>query len=142
MKNENMVIDHSKSTENVYMLSLVDENDLAEFMDQSEKETEAEVTPAVVIPETTPAPVETEAPKQPETKVEEPEKKAPLENSNLLILGAGAIIFALLYYFKTISRAMKKRKKTMKALKWKTGFQRNMRSKHTKNQSGGINQYE
>ena len=102
-KNNNtfyMVIDHSNSTENVYMLSLVDENDLAEFMDQTEKETEAEVTPAVVIPETTPAPVETEAPKQPETEVEEPEKKAPFENSNLLILGAGAIVFALLYYLK------------------------------------------
>ena len=102
-KNNNtfyMVIDHSNSTENVYMLSLVDENDLAEFMDQTEKETEVEVTPAVVIPETTPAPVETEAPKQPETEVEEPETKSPLENSNILILGAGAIVFALLYYFK------------------------------------------
>lgn len=102
-KNNNtfyMVIDHSNSTENVYMLSLVDENDLAEFMDPSEQETEAEVTPAVVIPETTPAPVETEAPKQPETEAEEPEKRAPLENSNLLILGAGAVLFALLYYFK------------------------------------------
>ena len=33
------------------MLSLVDENDLAEFMDQTEKETEAEVTPAVIISE-------------------------------------------------------------------------------------------
>ena len=102
-KNNNtfyMVIDHSNSTENVYMLSLVDENDLAEFMEQTEKETEAEVTPAVIIPEVTQPPVETEAPKQPETEAEEPEKKAPLENSNLLILGAGAIIFALLYYFK------------------------------------------
>ena len=101
-KNNNtfyMVIDHSNSTENVYMLSLIDENDLAEFMDQTEKETEAEVTPAVIIPET-PAPVETEAPKQPETEVEEPEKTSPLQNSNLLILGAGALVFALLYYFK------------------------------------------
>ena len=102
-KNNNtfyMVIDHSNSTENVYMLSLIDENDLAEFMEQTEKETEAEVTPAVVIPEMTQPPVETEAPKQPETEAEEQEKKAPLENSNLLILGAGAIVFALLYYFK------------------------------------------
>jgi hypothetical protein len=37
---------------------------------------------------------------------------------------------------------MKKRKKTMKALKWETAFPWNMRSKHTKNESGGINQYE
>ena len=102
-KNNNtfyMVIDHSNSTENVYMLSLVDENDLAEFMDQTEKETEAEVTPAVIIPETTPVPVETEAPKQPEPEVEEPETKSPLENNTILILGAGALIFILLYYFK------------------------------------------
>ena len=101
-KNNNtfyMVIDHSNNTENVYMLSLIDENDLAEFMDQTEKETEAEVTPAVIIPET-PAPVETEAPKQPETEAVQPEKTSPLQNSNLLILGAGAIVFALLYYFK------------------------------------------
>ena len=101
-KNNNtfyMVIDHSNDTENVYMLSLIDENDLAEFMDQTEKETEAEVTPAVIIPET-PAPVETEAPKQPETEAVEPEKTSPLQNSNLLILGAGALVFALLYYFK------------------------------------------
>ena len=101
-KNNNtfyMVIDHSNNTENVYMLSLVDENDLAEFMDQTGKETEAQVTPAVIIPET-PAPVETEEAKQVETETEESEKKAPLENSNLLILGAGAILFALLYYFK------------------------------------------
>ena len=102
-KNNNtfyMVIDHSNSTENVYMLSLVDKNDLAEFMDQTRKGTGAEVRPAVIIPEVTQPAVETEAPKQPETEAEEPEKKAPLENSNLLILGAGAIIFALLYYFK------------------------------------------
>lgn len=102
-KNNNtfyMVIDHSNSTENVYMLSLIDENDLAEFMDQAEKETEAEVTPAVIIPETTPAPAETEATKQPETEVAEPEQKAMPQNSNLLILGAGAVVFALLYYFK------------------------------------------
>jgi hypothetical protein len=95
-----MVIDHSNSTENVYMLSLVDENDLAEFMDQTEKDTEAEVTPAVIIPETTPAPVETETPKPPEPEAEEPEKTSPLENNNILILGAGALIFILLYYFK------------------------------------------
>ena len=69
-------------------------------MDQAEKETEAEVTPAVIIPETTPAPAETEATKQPETEVAEPEQKAMPQISNLLILGAGAVVFALLYYFK------------------------------------------
>ncbi len=32
-----MVIDRSSNTENVYMMSLVDENDLAEFLDETEK---------------------------------------------------------------------------------------------------------
>ena len=104
-KNNNifyMVIDHSNSTENVYMLSLVDENDLAEFMNQTETESmaEAEAAPAVIIPETTAAPAETETSAQEETEEAVPEKKAPLENSSLLIVGAGAIIAALLYYFK------------------------------------------
>ena len=95
-----MVIDHSNSTENVYMLSLIDEKDLAEFMDQDGAETEAESVPAVIIPETTPAPAETESAKQPETEEGEQEKRTPMENNNFLILGAGAIVFALLYYFK------------------------------------------
>ena len=48
-----MVIDRSSNTENVYMMSLVDENDLAEFLDETEKDKETEESP-VVIPETTP----------------------------------------------------------------------------------------
>ena len=35
-----MVIDRSSNTENVYMMSLVDENDLAEFLDETEKSKE------------------------------------------------------------------------------------------------------
>ena len=98
-KNNNtfyLVVDHANSQENVYMLSLIDENDLAEFMDQTEKETEEEVTPAVIIPETPP----TEAPEQPETTEPEPEKQQPFANSNVLILGGAALIFGLLYYFR------------------------------------------
>ena len=37
-----MVIDRSSNTENVYMMSLVDENDLAEFLDETEKDKETE----------------------------------------------------------------------------------------------------
>ena len=48
-----MVIDRSSNTENVYMMSLVDENDLAEFLDETEKSKETEES-TVVIPETTP----------------------------------------------------------------------------------------
>ncbi|MFR3574574.1 MAG: CD1107 family mobile element protein [[Ruminococcus] lactaris] len=44
-----MVIDRSSNTENVYMMSLVDENDLAEFLDETEKSKETEES-TVVIP--------------------------------------------------------------------------------------------
>jgi len=100
-KNNNtfyLVVDHSNNTENVYMLSLIDENDLAEFMEQTEKETEPEVTPAVVIPETPP----TEAPQQPEeTEPEtEPEKQNLVQSNTMLILGAALLAVVLIYYFK------------------------------------------
>ena len=96
-----LVVDHSNNTENVYMLSLIDENDLEEFMDQTEKETEAEVTPAVIIPET-PAPTEAPEPETtaPPAEPEQPEKQQPFENSTIWILGAAVLLFALLYYFK------------------------------------------
>lgn len=67
-----LVIDHAGNTDNVYMLSLVDENDLAEFMD--EKPTVQEQTPAVVIPEETRPAEETPAPQ--ETQPETPEKSS------------------------------------------------------------------
>lgn len=100
-KNNNtfyMVIDHANSTENVYMLSLIDENDLAEFMDQTEEESEREVIqPPVVIPET---PAVTEAPQVQEETESRQVRQMPSENSSIWILAAGAVIFALLYYFK------------------------------------------
>lgn len=39
-----IVVDRSRDEENVYMLSPVDENDLAEFLDEKEKEPEPEMT--------------------------------------------------------------------------------------------------
>ena len=42
-----MVIDRSSNTENVYMMSLVDENDLAEFLDETEKDKETEESTVV-----------------------------------------------------------------------------------------------
>ncbi len=44
-----LVLDRSSSTENVYMLSMVDENDLAEFVPEKKPQT---APPSVVIPET------------------------------------------------------------------------------------------
>ena len=105
-------IDHSNNTENVYMLSLIDENDLEEFIEQTEKETETEPAPAVIIPETKPEPVETETPKQPETEAKEPD-----------FVQAHCYLFSSTT-LRSISRVMKKRMRT-KVLKRGMGFQQN-----------------
>lgn len=95
-KNNNtfyIVIDRSATSQNVYMLSQVDENDLKEFLDEETKAEMTTPTPSVVLEETP----ETEEPK------EEEEKKAA-SGANV---GAMAVILALAvlgiggyYYFK------------------------------------------
>lgn len=79
-----MVIDRSSNTENVYMMSLVDENDLAEFLDETEKSKETEES-TVVIPETTP---ETTPVAEEETEVKKEEK------TGMNVKGLGAIVLA------------------------------------------------
>ena len=83
-----MVIDRAGSSENVYMMSLVDENDLAEFLDET-KETEKKEEPAVVLPETTTTP-EPETTTQPETE----KKQESIGNKGWLCaaLGGGAVL--------------------------------------------------
>ena len=73
-----MVIDRSGTSENVYMMSLVDENDLAEFLDET-KETEKKEESAVVLPETTTTP-------EPETTAQ-PEKEVKQESSINKMIG-------------------------------------------------------
>ena len=94
-KNNNtfyLVIDHAGNVDNVYMLSLIDENDLAEFITETEKQPEKQQR-TVVLPETTPRPT-TEPVITPEPKTE--------NNSNLMslivlaVIGGGAAYF----YFK------------------------------------------
>ena len=94
-KNNNtfyLVIDHAGNVDNVYMLSLIDENDLSEFITQTEKQPEKQQQ-IVVLPETTPQP-QSEPVITPEPKTE--------SNSNLMTL----IVFALIggaaafFYFK------------------------------------------
>lgn len=97
-KNNNtfyLVIDHSGSTDNVYMLSMIDENDLSEFMeDAAEVPEESQV---VVVPEETQE-VEVEPETEPEPEQEaEPEGNASL--MTLLVLAAIGVGGAL-YYFK------------------------------------------
>ena len=81
-----MVIDRSSNTENVYMMSLVDENDLAEFLDETEKSKETEES-TVVIPETTP---ETTPAAEEETEVKKEEK------TGMNVKGLGAIVLAVI----------------------------------------------
>ena len=83
-----MVIDRSSNTENVYMMSLVDENDLAEFLDETEKSKETEES-TVVIQETTP---ETTPVAEEETEVKKEEKTE--EKTGMNVKGLGAIVLA------------------------------------------------
>ena len=84
-KNNNvfyLIIDHSGNMENVYMLSLIDENDLAEFLEETTAEQEQK-TP-VIIPEDT-KPVEEMKPdteKETETPQEKPETDDGLTTIN------------------------------------------------------------
>lgn len=93
-----MVLDRSRSTENVYMLSLIDENDLAGFLEKTEQEPETEA-PYFEIPEP-----ETAA----ETEAEAGETEPEPEESGMSV---GALLAAALllmggiggyYYFKVI----------------------------------------
>ena len=77
-----MVIDRSGTSENVYMMSLVDENDLAEEIEKKEE-------PAVVLPETTAA-------QEPETTVQPETEVKPESGGNKMfgsaILGGGIVL--------------------------------------------------
>ena len=87
-----MVIDRSRNSEDVYMLSLIDENDLAEFIEEGETEP-AEEKPAVIVEEPRPEPVQ----EQPESEQE----KGGMGMGALftiILLGAGSI--GGYYYFK------------------------------------------
>lgn len=85
-----MVIDRSRNSENVYMLSLIDEYDLAEFIEE-EKTEPVEEKPAVVVEEPKPEPVQEEP---------QPEKGGMGMGALLamILLGAGGV--GGYYYFK------------------------------------------
>lgn len=93
-----MVLDRSNNTENVYMLSMIDEDDLAEFIGETEEKPETE-QPSVVIPETEKPSV----PDEPETEEEPEEKKGGMNTGALLaviVLLAGGI--GGFYYLKVV----------------------------------------
>ena len=98
-----LVIDRSSNMENVYMLSMIDEDDLAEFVPEGQEgETETEA-PTVWMPETEPEPVETEPPAMQET---EPETEPAQEGmGGQAVLWGGillAVVIALLFYMKVV----------------------------------------
>ncbi len=88
-----MVLDHSSNTENVYMLSMIDEDDLAEFIKDAEPEEEAQ-EPSVVITETgsldVPAETGTETGEVQEKEGESTDKSRLLLIGALLAAGIGA----------------------------------------------------
>ena len=75
------------------MMSLVDENDLAEFLDETEKDEETEES-TVVIPETTP---ETTPAAEEETEVKKEEKRG------MNVKGLAAIVVAAILGFAGIA---------------------------------------
>lgn len=89
-----MVIDRSRNSENVYMLSLIDENDLAEFIEE-EKGEPVEEKPAVTVEEPKPEPVQEE----PRT---EPEKGGMGMGAVLAILLLGGGCVGGYYYFRIL----------------------------------------
>lgn len=83
-----IVVDRSSTTDNVYMLSTIDENDLKEFLNEEETETEAP-TQAVVLPENVVTPEETEP-----AETEEPEIEDEKGGLNTGALGSLAVLVA------------------------------------------------
>lgn len=81
-----IVVDRSSTTDNVYMLSTIDENDLKEFLDEKETETEAS-TQTVVLPENIVTPEETET-----TETEAPEKEDEKGGLNTGAFGSLAVL--------------------------------------------------
>ena len=95
-----MVLDRSNNTENVYMLSMIDENDLAEFIGDGQKEAEQK-QPSVVIPETEKPSASAELEAGTETKPDAEEEKGGMSTGAMfaiVLLLAGGI--GGFYYFK------------------------------------------
>lgn len=98
-----MVIDRSSTSENVYMMSLVDENDLAEFLDETE-DSKTEEEQKVVIPETTTeTTTETTPAVEKETEEETTQKNtggADIWKLCTIVLAGGLGIGAVVVYLK------------------------------------------
>lgn len=92
-----LIIDHSSNTKNVYMLSMIDENDLKEFLSEEEPE----------VPEDTGTPPAVDFGDEPsgddtpdDSETEEPKKNNNILSTVLIILVLGAIAGGGYFYFK------------------------------------------
>ena len=92
-----LIIDHASSTKNVYMLSMIDENDLKEFLSEEELEVPEDTgkTPTVDFGEDT----KDEEPSG-DDKQEEPKKDNNILGTVLIILALGAVAGGVYFYFK------------------------------------------
>lgn len=87
-----MVIDKSSTSENVYMLSMIDEDDLSEFLGETETETQTVTIPTVVIEENTQTTTEAALP--------ETEKDGTVKNMDgYVMVGVAAVIGLMVYVF-------------------------------------------
>lgn len=92
-----LIIDHSSSTKNVYMLSMIDENDLKEFLFEEEPEVPEDTgTPPAVDFGDEPSGDDTPDDGEPE----EPKKNNNILSTVLIILILGAIAGGGYFYFK------------------------------------------
>lgn len=95
-RDSDSLVTTTRNSENVYMLSMIDEYDLQEFLTDEERNKKEEETPAVVLPETTPEP-------ETDVEVEEPEKDDGKLTKLLAIVfvlgvgGAGAFFYFYIY---------------------------------------------
>lgn len=100
-KNNNtfyIVIDRAATTNNVYMLSQIDENDLKEFLDEDQQQT-LETAPSVVLKDEHTDDTESNMVVEEETQADKPDKTAT--NSGLFVILLLAVAgIAGYYYFK------------------------------------------
>lgn len=101
-KNNNtfyIVIDRSATTNNVYMLSQIDENDLKEFLDEDQQQT-LETAPSVVLEDEHTDDTESSVAVEEETQVDKQEDKAATNSGLFVILLLAVAGIAGYYYFK------------------------------------------
>lgn len=90
-----LVIDHAQNTDNVYMLSTIDENDLQEFTTGGGMTEKPEEKPPVIMEEP-----QTPTPEPEEQKPEESEKPAANTSAMILIIVAAVGGIAAYYFLK------------------------------------------